>query len=83
MPVDGEQETIIERRVAGPRSSAAGSMTSVVIVLGVLAAIAFGWWAVGTTPVPDSRTQAPSTTSADNPASRAALPEGAKSGGSL
>jgi hypothetical protein len=84
MPVDGDQETVIERRVAGPRPSAAGPMASVLIVLGVIAAVAFGWWVVGTTPAPDGRTpEAPNTTSADNPAPRAALPESAKSRGSL
>jgi hypothetical protein len=64
MPVDGEKETVIERRVAEAPPTAAGSITSFLIVLGVIVAVALGWWIVGTTPAPDSRSsQAPATTS--------------------
>jgi hypothetical protein len=53
MPVDGEKETIVQRRVEA-QPSAAGSMASLLIVLGVIAAVALGWWVVGTTPAPDN-----------------------------
>jgi hypothetical protein len=64
MPVDGEKETVIERRVAEAPPTAVGSIASLLIVLGVIAAVALGWWIVGTTPAPDNRTsQAPAATS--------------------
>jgi hypothetical protein len=80
MPVDGDQETIIERRVSGPRPSAAGPMASVLIVLGVIAAVALGWWVVGTAPLPDNRSSQAPAASADNSAPRATLPEATNSG---
>jgi hypothetical protein len=64
MPVDGEKETVIERRVAEAPPTAVGSIASFLIVLGVIAAVALGWWIVGTTPAPDSRSsQAPAAAS--------------------
>jgi len=49
------------------------------VVLGVIAAIAFGWWAIGTTPVVEKRvSQAPPTvTSPDTSVQpRTTVPEG-------
>jgi hypothetical protein len=80
MPVDGEQETIIERRVASRRPSSAGPLASVLIVLGVIAAVALGWWVVGTAPLPDNRASQAPAASADNSTPRAALPEATNSG---
>jgi hypothetical protein len=81
MPIDGEQETFIERRVAGPRESSAGPLASVLIVLGVIAAVALGWWVVGTAPA-NRASQTPAA-SADNSAPHTPRPEDANSGKSL
>ena len=63
MPVDGEKETIVQRRVEA-QPSAAGSIASLLIVLGVIAAVALGWWVVGTEPAPNNGTtsQTPAAT---------------------
>ena len=43
MPVDGTREVFRERSRATDESS--GSWFAVLVVLGVLAAVAFAWWA--------------------------------------
>lgn len=85
MIVDGEREVLVERRVV-ERDGTGGSIASAFIVLGALAAIAFGWWAVGTAPVPANRVSQspPATASPDTSVEpRTTLPEGAGSGKAL
>jgi hypothetical protein len=74
--IDGDKDVVVERRL---ERAGAGDMVSVIVVLGVIAAIAFGWWAVGTTPVVEKRvSQAPPTvTSPDTSVQpRTTVPEG-------
>ena len=85
MPVDGDREVLVERRVVEPNRTG-GSIASAFIVLCVLTAVAFGWWAVGTAPVPANRVSQspPATTSPDTTVEpRTTLPEGAVSGKAL
>ncbi|MFM9849385.1 MAG: hypothetical protein ACKVP3_19760 [Hyphomicrobiaceae bacterium] len=76
MAAENEREVIVERRVEDNRLS--GSLAAVFIVLGVIAAVAFGWWAIGTTPVPSRVSQAPpGATSPDTTVEpRTTVPEG-------
>ncbi len=83
MPVDGETERVIERRVVEPGSSSTGAIASAVIVLGVIAAVALGWWVVGTAPAPDNRTSQSPSASAGKSAPSATLPDEANPGKSL
>lgn len=77
MPVDGAREVFRERD--GARHKAGGSWFALLVVLGVLAAVAFGWWAVGITPPPQQRVSQgpPSVTSPDTTVQpRTTVPEG-------
>jgi hypothetical protein len=79
MPVDGTREVFRERSRA---TESAGSWFAVLVVLGVLAAVAFAWWAVGITPPSEPRvSQAPpSVTSPDSTVQpRTTVPEGGSS----
>ena len=77
MPVDGAREVFRERNRG--RDEVGGSWFALLVVLGVLAAVAFGWWAVGITPPAQQRmSQAPpSVTSPDTTVQpRTTVPEG-------
>lgn len=50
--IDGESKVVVERRIE--RRAGGGPFVAVLIVLGVSAAIALGWWSVGT-PDPELR----------------------------
>jgi hypothetical protein len=78
--VEGDRDVVVERRIE--RRAGGGDLVAVVVVLGTIAAVAFGWWSVGTTPVGEKRTsQAPPTvTSPDTMAQpRTTVPEGGRS----
>ena len=78
MAAEDEREVLVERRVVEDNRPS-GSLAAVFIVLGVIAAVAFGWWAIGTTPVPGNRvSQAPpGATSPDTTIEpRTTVPEG-------
>jgi hypothetical protein len=63
--IDEDRDVVVERRVE--RRAGGGDLVAVVVVLGAIAAVAFGWWSVGTTPHVEKRvSQAPpSVTSPD------------------
>jgi hypothetical protein len=63
--IDGDGDVLVERRIE--RRAGASDLLAVLVVLGAIAAVAFGWWSVGTTPRVEKRvTQAPpSVTSPD------------------
>jgi hypothetical protein len=44
--IDGDRNVVVERRIE--RRTGAGEFAAVVVVLGTIAAVAFGWWSVGT-----------------------------------
>lgn len=79
-----EREVVVERRIDRANTAASG-LAAVVIVLGVIAAVAAGWWAVGTAPIPDNKiSQAPAaTTSPDTVGPRTTAPEGGSPGKAL
>jgi hypothetical protein len=77
--IDSDKDVVVERRLESVERAGAGDIVSVIVVLGVIAAIAFGWWAIGTTPVVEKRvSQAPPTvTSPDTSVQpRTTVPEG-------
>jgi hypothetical protein len=85
MATEDEREVVVERRV-DRANTAAGGFAAVFIVLGVIAAVAIGWWAVGTTPLPDSKVSQvpPAATSPDTTSGpRTTGPEGGSSGKAL
>ena len=45
--IDGDRDVVVERRME--RRTGAGDFVAVLLVLGAIAAVAFGWWSVGTT----------------------------------
>jgi hypothetical protein len=58
--IDGDRNAMVERRIE--RRTGAGDFVAVLVVLGTIAAVAFGWWSVGTTPLVERRvSQAPTT----------------------
>lgn len=85
MATEDERQVVVERRIDRANTATSG-FAAVFIVLGVIAAVAAGWWAVGTTPVPDNKvSQAPpATTSPDTTLGpRTTVPEGGSSGKTL
>jgi hypothetical protein len=73
--IDGDRD-FVERRTG------AGDFVAVLVVVGTIAAVAFGWWSVGTTPLVEKRvSQAPpSVTSPDKTVQpRTTIPEGGTS----
>ena len=63
--IDGDRDVVVERRIK--RRAGASELLAVALVLGAIAAVAFGWWSVGTRPLNEKRlSQAPpSVTSPD------------------
>jgi hypothetical protein len=63
--IDGDRDVVVERRVE--RRAGGSDLVAMIVVLGAIAAVAFGWWSVGTTPLVEKRvSQAPpSVTSPD------------------
>ncbi len=58
MMIDGNRDVMVERRIE--RCTGAGDFVAVLVVLGTIAAVAFGWWSVGTAPLVERRvSQAP------------------------
>ena len=78
--IDGDRDVGVERRME--RRTGAGDFVAVLLVLGAIAAVAFGWWSVGTTPLVEKRvSQAPpSVTTPDTTVQpRTTIPEGGTS----
>jgi hypothetical protein len=80
--IDGDKDVVVERRLERVERAGAGDIVSAMVGLGVIAAIAFGCGAIGTTPVEEKRvSQAPPTvTSPDTSVQpRTTVPEGGAS----
>ena len=77
--IDGDRDVSVERHIE--KRAGASDLLAVVVVLGVIAAIAFGWWSVGTRPVPEQRlSQAPPSVASPNTfvQPRTTVPEGGR-----
>jgi hypothetical protein len=71
----------IETSWSKERRTGTGSFVAVLMVIGAIAAVAFGWWSVGTAPLEKRVSQAPpSVTSPDTTMQpRTTIPEGGTS----
>lgn len=78
--IDGDRDVLVERRIE--RRAGASDLLAVLVVLGVIAVVAFGWWSVGTSPIVEKRVSLapPSVTSPDTTVQpRTTIPEGGTS----
>ena len=74
--LDGDRDVVVERRTG------AGDFVAVLLVLGPIAAVAFGWWSVSTTSLVEKRVSRapPTVTSPDTTVQpRTTIPEGGTS----
>jgi hypothetical protein len=79
MATKGDQEVVLERRVVASERQG-GWLVAVLFVFGVLAAVAFAWWTVGTNPhTPPRFSQVPPEAASPDTSvqPRTTLPEGA------
>jgi cytoskeletal protein RodZ len=77
--IDGDRDVLVERRIE--RRAGPSDLLALLVILGVIAAVAFGWWSVGTTPLPQNRlSQAPPSVASPDTfvQPRTTVPEGGR-----